>query len=346
MITKEFLFSVIRDNNIFKDACTSFFVVDENLHVHFYDDVKIEEQRKQCPGDMLCCANAEKSGCGNHENCMFCNFRNTVNESMKANKKMETEVSFLLKGNDEKCFHIVSTPFECEGDKYAFVLLIDRTEYKRELAMERIFFHDILNLSGAMNGLLECIEPGNTEEMVGLIKQVASQLMEEINSQRDLIYAHKGVLKPNFTEFVAQEAVEYAMKSIAPVALETNGTEIVMESSLTDQKVKSDYALVHRVLVNMLKNAYEASGDGSVVTLKAFNEDDSVVFAVHNKAVIPPNVRRNIFLQNNSSKGSGRGLGTYSMKLIGENYLHGKVWFTSAEGEGTTFYLKINKEMD
>lgn len=345
MITKDFLFSVIRDKNIFKDACTSFFVVGEDLRVHIFNDKEMEEQQRQCPGDVLCCANAEKNGCGNHENCMFCNFRNMVTASLKANEKMSTEASFLIGGKEEKSYNAISTPFECDGEKYAFVLLIDRTDYKRELAMERIFFHDILNLSGALNGLLECVEPDNTEEMLGLIKQISSQLMEEINSQRDLIYAHKGVLKPNFSEFVAQEAVEYAMKSIAPVALETNGTQIVMESSLTDQKVMSDYALVHRVLVNMLKNAYEASGDGSVVTLRAFDEEDSIVFAVHNAAVIPASVRRNIFLQNNSSKGAGRGLGTYSMKLIGENYLHGKVWFTSAEDEGTTFYLRISKEM-
>jgi sensor histidine kinase regulating citrate/malate metabolism len=51
-----------------------------------------------------------------------------------------------------------------------------------------------------------------------------------------------------------------------------------------------------------------------------------------------------IFQRNYSTKSdSGRGLGTYSMKLFGETYLGGKVDFTSSESEGTTFHLRLPK---
>jgi sensor histidine kinase regulating citrate/malate metabolism len=37
----------------------------------------------------------------------------------------------------------------------------------------------------------------------------------------------------------------------------------------------------------------------------------------------------------------GRGIGTYSMKLFGEKYLKGKVWFTSSAENGTSFFFEL-----
>ena len=71
--------------------------------------------------------------------------------------------------------------------------------------------------------------------------------------------------------------------------------------------------------------------------------DACQIFAVHNDAVIPAKQQQRIFIYGNSSKGEGRGLGTYSMKLIGETYLHGRVWFKSEEGFGTEFYFEIDR---
>ncbi len=44
-----------------------------------------------------------------------------------------------------------------------------------------------------------------------------------------------------------------------------------------------------------------------------------------------------MFHRSFSTKGTGRGLGTYSMKLLSERYLGGSVTFRSIPGEGTTF---------
>ena len=79
------------------------------------------------------------------------------------------------------------------------------------------------------------------------------------------------------------------------------------------------------------------------MTLTVSEKDNKIVFAVHNTEVIPEENRSKIFQFGLSTKGEGRGIGTYSMKLFGENYLKGKVWFSSAPGEGTTFFLAIPK---
>jgi signal transduction histidine kinase len=52
-------------------------------------------------------------------------------------------------------------------------------------------------------------------------------------------------------------------------------------------------------------------------------------------------VRLQIFNRSFSTKGPGRGLGTYSVKLLTEQYLGGKVGFTTDPKQGTTFQVTI-----
>ncbi|MPN18941.1 hypothetical protein SDC9_166306 [bioreactor metagenome] len=91
----------------------------------------------------------------------------------------------------------------------------------------------------------------------------------------------------------------------------------------------------------MLKNALEASAPGDTVTLNASSADDKVVFEVHNKGYIQTNVQLQIFNRFFSTKDNGRGLGTYSTRLLAEKYLHGKVYFTTSEEDGTSFFLEL-----
>jgi len=52
-------------------------------------------------------------------------------------------------------------------------------------------------------------------------------------------------------------------------------------------------------------------------------------------------VQLQVFNRSFSTKGTGRGLGTYSVKLLTERCLKGRVGFTSALGEGTVFQVTL-----
>ena len=95
----------------------------------------------------------------------------------------------------------------------------------------------------------------------------------------------------------------------------------------------------------MIKNALEATAAGGVVTVRCRPKAKRhVVFSVHNPGVMPADVQLQIFQRSFSTKAaSGRGIGTHSMKLLGERYLGGKVAFVSREPEGTTFTLTLPK---
>jgi len=102
-----------------------------------------------------------------------------------------------------------------------------------------------------------------------------------------------------------------------------------------------DERLLKRVIINTIKNAMEAIDAGDTVDLSVNKKDSSLLFEIHNKSVIPPDVQSRIFIKSFSTKSRDRGLGTYSIKLFTEKYLKGKVWFTSDKDNGTTFYIQI-----
>jgi signal transduction histidine kinase len=91
----------------------------------------------------------------------------------------------------------------------------------------------------------------------------------------------------------------------------------------------------------MIKNALESSNDGDRVTVGSRFKDNGIEFYIHNNGFMPDEVQLQIFQRSFSTKGAGRGLGTYSMKLLSEKYLRGKILFESSEGNGTTFYARF-----
>ena len=128
-MTKEELFKFINDNHIFEESGNLFFVVDEGLQLHYVAFNPVDTSVKLCIGDFLKCSNAISTmeGCGCHQNCKQCKLRDMVEESMREMKKMETDVSLLLKNNQDYCAHVFSTPFFDNGKKFSLVLLLDRT---------------------------------------------------------------------------------------------------------------------------------------------------------------------------------------------------------------------------
>ena len=338
------LFNFIEDNHVFEGIGSFFLVVDENLQIHFITYNQVKQDSKLCVGDYLKCSNAMAGvdGCGSHENCLQCPLRKMLEKSMRDMEKMEEDASLLLDQNQDYSVHVISTPFVEDGKKYSIVLLIDRTAHNREVMLERIFCHDLLNLSSAMNGLLDCEDNGNAAEIRGVLKSISYQMMEEIKAQRDLIYAINGILKPNKEVLMANEVLDFVRESLVQVANDMFNVNLVLDSTLGDERIESDKILINRVIHNMVKNACEDNCGGSVV-VKGRCEGDKIVYSVHNDAVMSPKVKSKIFIQGNTTKKEGHGLGTYSMKLIGENYLGGRVSFKSEEGFGTEFYIELDR---
>jgi sensor histidine kinase regulating citrate/malate metabolism len=98
------------------------------------------------------------------------------------------------------------------------------------------------------------------------------------------------------------------------------------------------------VIINLLKNALEATKENGSVSLGVEDLGATARFWVKNDAIIPPDVQAQLFQRSFSTKGTDRGIGTYSIKLLAENYLKGKVSFVSNDIDKTVFSLELNKK--
>jgi sensor histidine kinase regulating citrate/malate metabolism len=85
----------------------------------------------------------------------------------------------------------------------------------------------------------------------------------------------------------------------------------------------------------------EASEEWGEVEVGSTYNDGYVDIWVKNKSVIPAEIVPKLFRQPVSTKGKNRGIGTYSMKILTEEYLKGKVSYESCEENGTKFVVKL-----
>ena len=92
----------------------------------------------------------------------------------------------------------------------------------------------------------------------------------------------------------------------------------------------------------MVTNALEETIEGDEVRMWVETSQERITFSVWNRKNIPADIAKRIFQRNFSTKlEHGRGLGTYSMKLFGEDILGGRVDFTTSEKEGTIFRFSL-----
>jgi signal transduction histidine kinase len=238
------------------------------------------------------------------------------------------------------------TYFNLSGGEYVIVGLRDVSAEKRRGVLERTFFHDVLNITTGLYSLAELLsiedDPAVEDEYKRELRLMVQQVNDEIQTQRQLLAAEKGVLELRLDEVSVDETLSFVADLYRSHSV-SRGREIVVNGS-TGVRLRTDGVLLRRVLGNLLKNALEATPEGGTVTVGAQEHDDSIVFEVQNSSVIPVDAQKQIFQRSFSTKGgSGRGIGTHSVKLLTERYLKGQVKFISTDATGTVFTIVLPK---
>jgi nitrogen-specific signal transduction histidine kinase len=303
------------------------------------------------PGEALGCIRSDlmEGGCGTAPFCRACcGAAIAIHDSQKRHAPEVQECRIICGQNirDETSLdlRVWARPMEISGESYTVFSVVDISDEKRRQALERIFFHDVINTAGCVKGLADAmiLDEMTVEESrktAGLISETADQLLEEIGAQKMLSDAERGDLKLAVKTVQSKNLLTQNLHQFHNHSLAKNKT-IVVDPAAEAFVFVSDPVLLRRVLINLVKNALESAAVGETVTLSAFTDHDGVGFTVHNPAVIPPEVQRQIFSRSYSTKGIGRGLGTYSIKLLTEKYLHGQVSFVSTPSGGTRFTIR------
>lgn len=312
---------------------------------YFMENLEIEDESKvlgYCLGEVLGCNHADDMmGCGKAEKCCVCGAANAIRESHSTGNTVNGECLMTCQNEGRRVsreFSISAIPANMINKDYTIIILQDISNEKRRENMERLFFHDLINTAGAVRGLVrntsEASDLKEMKEMVSCLKDTTDYMNDVIVSQKVLIAAEKGEISLNITEFSLVELTKNIIRYYKDIK---SGIVFTYDK---DVMIKSDKALVLRVIMNMIKNAVE-SYKKKEVTIKILEKESHVEVVVHNHAYMPREVQLQVFKRYFSTKGSGRGLGTYSMKLIGEEYLKGYIRFQSDLEEGTTFTFGI-----
>jgi len=302
-------------------------------------------------GETLSCINAFKNeaGCGTSSACRSCSVSKIFLKSINLNVELQDKVSIIRKMdgfNSPLNLFEKLVPLEINKEFFYLASFIDSTDSIIRRAMERIFFHDVINTSGALKGILNLLKtelPQMYENEVAQVEGLFEGLIDEIQSQKQILYAENNEFFININEFNSKEVL-YSLKKLYEGYSNAINKKIRINEDSISINLKNDSALLKRVLGNMLKNALEATKDNGVVTIGC-NDDknENCKFWVRNDSYISEEIQNNIFKRDFSTKGEGRGIGTYSMKLLGEKYLKGSVGFSSNENSGTCFYIIIKQ---
>jgi nitrogen-specific signal transduction histidine kinase len=300
-------------------------------------------------GEALKCKNSELGphGCGTSDACNSCGAVNAIIESQWTHNTVVKEffVTTYIGGRETSFdFQITASPFHIQNKQFIIVMLKDISNGKRRKALERIFFHDVLNSAGTLHNSLELMKDSDNLEEVKKYLHIAEisthSLIEEIESQRLLVAAENNELIVSSVPLTSRHIIESLVEQIRGI-VEANNRNIVINENCNNVSFKSDKVLLKRVLINMLKNALEATPENGKINIGCELNNGSIIFSVHNDGLIPYEVQRHLFERSYTTKGNGRGLGTYSMKLIGERYLGGNVYFESNNEVGTRFLFRL-----
>lgn len=311
----------------------------------FFRASDVSELWGRRPGEVAGCIHSAETqgGCGDAEACKVCGAFRAIMQGLQGDTPIE-ECRMTLAGGHPLDLRVWARPFNLGGEQFAFLSIQDISDEKRRQVLEKIFLHDLLNTAGGLQSIGQIMEFSGPEELDGLRKLVTSlseQLVDEIRAQREILAAERGELRAELRPVNSRDAVAGVVAAYLKHPA-CDGKDVFVAPECGAVEIHSDPTLLRRVLGNLVKNALEASAEGAEVSVGCRRAGDGrVEFFVHNSGVIPREAQLQIFNRSFSTKGNGRGLGTYSVKLLTERFLRGSVRFVSEPPDGTTFFVDV-----
>ncbi|MBS1546424.1 MAG: HAMP domain-containing histidine kinase, partial [Bacteroidetes bacterium] len=175
----------------------------------------------------------------------------------------------------------------------------------------------------------------------GRLDRFSNNLVEQI----DVLSRIAGEFS-NFAQLPPAHPVHLDLSSVAQTVVQlfanTPGAKVELHTS-GPLPVLADKEHLVRIFTNLVKNALQAMPEGreALVEVRLYTESDNAVAEVKdNGAGIPEEHRNRIFQPSFTTKSSGMGLGLAMVQRMVEN-AGGKVWFTTEEGKGSSFFVAL-----
>ncbi|MCE5312868.1 MAG: HAMP domain-containing histidine kinase [Nitrospiraceae bacterium] len=303
------------------------------------------------PGEAFFCEHSDEGpgGCGTSRHCRACGAVIAMLAALENLQPSDNRCYMTIKtskGYESREFKIRCSPLNIGGTEFLAFVMNDISSAVRREVLEKIFLHDITNSLASLYTWAHMMPPGDPGGVAAKIVQIAENLKHDIETHRIITQAEAESLKLSKSKTSASHIFELLKNHYIHRDL-VSRKNLQLHSVEDDTLFYTDISLLMRVLTNMINNGFEATIPGNTVSVYCRHSDNMIGFYVHNEEVIPQTVALQIFKRSFSTKAEkGRGLGTYSMKILGENYLNGNVSFSSSPYEGTIFSIMLPVEKD
>lgn len=296
-------------------------------------------------GEFMGCPSSDKGfeGCGSSQNCFSCGAKRSIVNCIENGSGSE-DVTMLNADLEMLHLNVSAEMINFDGVEFLLLSLKDISSDKQKILLERIFYHDILNSAHNISSMAELISSEdakeNKDEYFGLLMKSTNDLIDEINTHRLLTNGNQNdyISRPvKINSFVLFKEIKTEFESVSE-----GGILISLDKRSENFTFTADRVLVRRVITNMIKNAIEAERNQGKITIGLMTlKEKGTMLWVHNQSYMDEQVQYQVFNRSFSTKGPDRGLGTYSMKILTEKFMKGKISFTSSPSNGTTFIIEI-----
>ncbi|MCX8083359.1 MAG: HD domain-containing protein [Calditerrivibrio sp.] len=307
-----------------------------NRRVLEYFNKPLDQILNKKPGELFDCIHGNDDQCGTTIFCKNCKGNTAINNAIKGIYSIST-CEIKTNRSDTMKFNISTVPIKTDKGEYIMYILKGFDEQNRKI-MDKIFYHDLINVVGTTYSLLEAYKKGHLKMNADLLDILSNNIglaYQEIEAQRFLTMAQQNNITTHFDDF----STHFIINNIKSIFSHIN--HITFEFICEVDRIFADKILLNRIVMNMVKNAIEASNIEKTITVKFYGDDKFFRVSVHNPEYIPEDIQKKIFKEVFTTKKEGNGLGTFCIKLLTEKYLGGHCSFISTLEYGTTFIVEF-----
>ena len=120
-----------------------------------------------------------EGGCGTTDFCSTCGAVRAILTSQSGVANVQECLILQRKTGQALDLRVWTTPMTLTRESFTVFIVSDTSDEKRRKALERPFFHDVLNTADGIQGTTELIDDATTEELQEL-KEIMAGLSEDL----------------------------------------------------------------------------------------------------------------------------------------------------------------------